>query len=161
MDNFYCKNHPDREAINSCHNCKDSLCEDCIEEGLAYYYCRKPECYTFIEREINDYNKYYANNPRFCDKCIEETISESMGDLETFNFIGTTMHPLGGLCPTCRSKIFVKKYVVFGIPTKSYGMFRMINLSNNAGLISSKRTFISRKMKDQTISPNSINILRE
>ena len=54
MNNSYCKNHPDRKAINSCHNCKESLCEECLEEGLVYYYCRKPECYTFIEREINE-----------------------------------------------------------------------------------------------------------
>jgi hypothetical protein len=156
MDKKFCKNHPDRPAIKFCHNCNDSLCEDCLEEGLVYYYCRKPECYTFIEREINDYKKYYADNPRFCEKCIEETNSESMCALETFNFIGTTMHQFGVLCPTCRSKIYVKRYVVLGIPIKSYGLYRVIHLSDKIGLMSLKKTFISRKMNDQNISRSSV-----
>src|SRR3990170_7859929 len=103
MDITFCKNHPDKKALSVCHNCHDYYCEDCLEEGLTYYYCRKPDCYSFIEKEIKVYEKYYASNPRFCEKCIEETISQSTGNLETFNFIGSTIHTLGGMCPTCRS----------------------------------------------------------
>lgn len=152
MDKKNCKNHPEKKAISFCHNCKEYYCEDCIEEGLKYYYCKKPDCYSYIEKEKNIYEKYYAPNPRFCEKCIDETNPESTGNLETFNFIGSTIRTIGGLCPTCRSVIAEKRYVVLGIPIKSNGYFRVIYLSSNYRFTSSKETFISRKLKNQDIS---------
>lgn len=156
MSNVYCKNHPEKKALSICHNCGEYYCGNCLEEGLVYYYCRKPECYSFIENEINIYEKEYAKNPRFCEKCIEETNSESTGSLSTINFIGSTLHSLGGVCPTCRSIVVEKRWIFLGIPIRSKGFYRAIYLSHKNGFSSSSMTFISRKLKNQKIDLQNI-----
>ena len=40
----YCMNHPDKKALSFCHSCKEYFCEDCLEEGNEYYYCKREAC---------------------------------------------------------------------------------------------------------------------
>ena len=47
-----CKNHPDKKASNTCHNCGGSFCEECLTEGIEYYYCSKPECQSVLNSEL-------------------------------------------------------------------------------------------------------------
>jgi ankyrin repeat protein len=39
-----CYNHPDRIALSFCHSCGRYFCEECLVEGIEYYYCKAPEC---------------------------------------------------------------------------------------------------------------------
>lgn len=40
----YCRNHPLKKALSFCHICREYYCEDCLEEGVEYYYCKKRSC---------------------------------------------------------------------------------------------------------------------
>jgi uncharacterized RDD family membrane protein YckC len=62
MDKF-CLNHPKKKALSFCHNCGDSYCSDCLNEGKEFYYCNKKECKEkFIQEnpveKIIDYYDY-------------------------------------------------------------------------------------------------------
>jgi hypothetical protein len=39
-----CYNHPERKAYSICHSCGRHFCEECLTEGIDYYYCKSPEC---------------------------------------------------------------------------------------------------------------------
>lgn len=42
----YCKNHPNRLALSTCHTCGESYCRECLIDGKEYYYCKAPTCLT-------------------------------------------------------------------------------------------------------------------
>ncbi len=63
MDKMFCINHPEKKALSFCHNCKEYFCKDCLVEGLTYYYCKKSECNSYIEKENLEYKKSYVTNP--------------------------------------------------------------------------------------------------
>lgn len=46
-----CTNHPDRKALSVCHGCAKPYCEDCLDEGKEFYYCRKPACQGLMKKE--------------------------------------------------------------------------------------------------------------
>lgn len=48
----YCSNHPERKAYSICHNCGKDYCEECLDEGKEYYYCRNSECQEVLKKEI-------------------------------------------------------------------------------------------------------------
>lgn len=50
MEN-YCKNHPDKKALSICHNCNEYYCDDCLSEGMSYYYCKKESCQVEFQKE--------------------------------------------------------------------------------------------------------------
>ena len=39
-----CVNHPQKEALSTCHGCGNDYCTDCLDEGIEYYYCKAPHC---------------------------------------------------------------------------------------------------------------------
>ncbi|RPI74322.1 MAG: DUF2007 domain-containing protein [Ignavibacteriales bacterium] len=47
-----CENHPNRNAYSICHNCRKSYCEECLNEGKEYYYCKNPECQEVLRKEL-------------------------------------------------------------------------------------------------------------
>jgi hypothetical protein len=47
-----CLNHPERKAVNVCHNCGGNYCDECLTEGYEYYYCSKPECKAACDAEL-------------------------------------------------------------------------------------------------------------
>ncbi len=48
----YCFNHPTKKAYSVCHNCGKDFCEECLDEGKGYYYCKNPECQKALKAEI-------------------------------------------------------------------------------------------------------------
>lgn len=61
-----CYNHPAKDALSFCHNCKTYYCEECLTEGKEFYYCKKPECQKMLQKEL-----YPAGLPRdiTCPNC--------------------------------------------------------------------------------------------
>jgi hypothetical protein len=91
------------------------------------YYCSKA-CYHFSIR------------PRFCEFCIEETTSESIGSLDTINGTGWTMYGASNQCKHCFSDIRSVRFGIIGIPTFGKGKYRVKSYKN---------FYISRKLKNQ------------
>lgn len=52
-----CFNHPEKKAFSICHGCGKDYCEECLEEGREYYYCRRPECQKLRLQELSDKNE--------------------------------------------------------------------------------------------------------
>jgi hypothetical protein len=52
-----CFNHPDKKALSICHGCGKDYCEECLDEGLEYYYCRRPECHSLLLQELSHENR--------------------------------------------------------------------------------------------------------
>ena len=48
----YCYNHSDRKAFSLCHGCGKDYCEECLDEGTEYYYCKNPECQKLLKDEL-------------------------------------------------------------------------------------------------------------
>ena len=128
-----CVNHPSKDALSFCYNCKKFFCEECLIEGPKYYYCKSSACMETYSQEID-----YSNNPRFCPKCISETTNESAGDAMSFNLVGDKLvNEIREECPICGSIVLEKIGSVFG----RKGTYKIIWLNEN------KTKFISRKMK--------------
>ncbi|MBL1215689.1 MAG: hypothetical protein HND52_20145 [Ignavibacteriae bacterium] len=47
-----CKNHPNKTAYTICNNCKEDFCEDCLDEGKEFYYCKNSECQQKLKDEF-------------------------------------------------------------------------------------------------------------
>jgi uncharacterized protein YbaR (Trm112 family) len=47
----HCFNHLDKKAYSVCHNCGKDFCEECLDEGKEYYYCKNPECLKTLKAE--------------------------------------------------------------------------------------------------------------
>lgn len=61
-----CHNHPEKKAVNTCHNCGNNFCGECLTEGVEYYYCTKPECRAVLDSELIPEQIVCAN----CSKTI-------------------------------------------------------------------------------------------
>ncbi len=48
-----CTNHIDKTAYSICNNCKEEFCEDCLDEGKDFYYCKKEECQKKLKDELS------------------------------------------------------------------------------------------------------------
>ncbi len=135
-----CSYHPYKKALSICHSCRRHFCEDCLIEGPRYYYCKDLPCRKKYEQEID-----YQENPRFCPKCISETIDESAGDMLLVNLMwGEKLertHLEIGDCDICGSIIMVKKKVTMGLE-KNKGYYRVIWLNKE------KTKLISRRIKN-------------
>ena len=118
-----------------------------LVDGWEYRYCRKDKCQSLYQKELEGYEA----NPRFCEKCLEETLPESCGNVETINFVGTTLSVLGDKCPVCHSIVAEKRNVVFGVRLKSLGYYRIIYLEGVDILFLAERIFLSRKLKNQSV----------
>jgi hypothetical protein len=47
-----CFNHPQNDAVGTCHYCGRFLCSHCLRRGDGYYYCKNEfECLAFQEKE--------------------------------------------------------------------------------------------------------------
>ena len=64
-----CTNHPGRTAYSICNNCKEDFCEDCLDEGVEFYYCKKEECQQKLKEELS--SKYIPGNA-VCSNCKSE-----------------------------------------------------------------------------------------
>ncbi len=47
-----CINHPDNEALYTCHSCGKHFCELCLTEAGDYYYCSNPECQEVMRSSL-------------------------------------------------------------------------------------------------------------
>jgi len=131
-----CINHPERDAINFCHGCKKYLCKSCLIEGPRYYYCNSESCLKLYYQEVD-----FSKNPRFCSKCLSETLDESSGDIISVNFIGDKFICEGGEeCSVCGSEVVEKIGPIVG----RKGSYRVIWLDSD------RTKFISRKLKNAT-----------
>lgn len=80
-----CFNHSDKEALNVCHSCGRSFCEDCLTEGLEYYYCKDVACQKEREIELMGKNEIEEN--------IEENMDESQEEImqKLYAFVASEM----------------------------------------------------------------------
>jgi len=140
----YCINHPDKEAVSFCHNCNKYYCSECLNEGLSYYYCKNPECNEKYLEEL-----HYLENPQFCNKCIQDTNTVTIGNLQTVNFIGTSYLPVGDRCDICGSYIVERTFVFLGLPIMRFNdTYRIIKLNTEESFFKgSFESFLSRKIK--------------
>lgn len=46
-----CSNHPERNSLSICHSCGKYFCEDCLDEGDEYYYCKKEKCQLLLNAD--------------------------------------------------------------------------------------------------------------
>ncbi|MCX5727184.1 MAG: hypothetical protein NT030_08525, partial [Candidatus Saganbacteria bacterium] len=128
-----CVNHPHKKALSVCYGCKRSFYSDCLIEGPQSYYCNSETCLKLYEQEID-----YANNPRFCPKCISETTEEASGDIISVNLVGYKfIYESQVKCQVCGSIVAEKIGPLFG----RKGAYRIIWLNPE------KTKFISRKKK--------------
>ena len=113
-------------------------------EGATYYYCKDTQCVEAYKREL-----YQQINPKFCEKCVQETTNESIGYLSTINFIGTSYIPNGDVCTNCNPYRVKKAFVFLRIPLfRSNDSYRLIKISKSESLIrGSSESYISRKLK--------------
>lgn len=86
-----CSNHPDRKAYSICHNCGKDYCEECLEEGKEYYYCKNTECQEILKKELPI--EILSTNV-VCPNC------ESSLELSEDERISGKVH-----CPECESLI--------------------------------------------------------
>ena len=161
MDRF-CKNHFNVKALSFCHSCKEYFCENCLEESIEYYYCKKNTCQEAKRVEaaahdevdklkVSDTPKILINGKAvgFCVKCIGETDSESISKGFSIRnaFIFNEREP----CEVCGSvKMNLKKKVpIIPFFLRDVGSYRIIktwDLDPDA-LYMHKNKFISRKLK--------------
>lgn len=124
---------------------------------MEKYYCAN--CDSLIKQEYNYCTtcgiKLVATNIirlsslNFCSRCMDETIPESTGNLQMYNFIGTTIISLGRRCNICNSFVAKKCLVFGGIPINSFGNFRILKISESGFYINWSTTYLSRKIKNQ------------
>ncbi|MFZ3091822.1 MAG: hypothetical protein WA240_14535 [Nitrospirota bacterium] len=46
-----CSNHPNKNSLSFCHSCGKYFCEDCLNEGEEYYYCKEEKCQLLLKKE--------------------------------------------------------------------------------------------------------------
>ena len=161
MDKF-CKNHPNVKALSFCHSCKEYFCENCVEESVEFYYCKKSLCQEAMRGEATEHDEVDkskgTDTPKilnsgkavgFCENCIGETDSESISKGFSIRnaFIFNEREP----CEICGSvKINLKKKVpiipLFWRDVGSYRIIKTWDLDPDA-LYMHRNKFISRKLK--------------
>lgn len=98
-----CFNHPAKKALSKCHGCGNYFCEECLDEGLEYYYCRRPECQSLRLQELSgkDEKGGYKNESEpemiVCPNC-ETEIEVTEEEIEK-----KAVH-----CPGCEALIDLK-----------------------------------------------------
>ncbi len=106
--------------------------------------------FVYLVRRFKRYDEQYPVTTNFCPKCINETLSESCGNVSSTNFVGTTLKYLGQRCSVCNSYVVEHRWTLFGIPIKVYGRYRIISIPRESSFspVSIRTSFISRKLKD-------------
>ena len=141
---IFCSNHPEIPSFSICGNCKKPYCKDCLNEGVDYYFCNSTECY-----EKYKIDKYYNDNPIFCNNCMEETTDEGAGNMHRLNWTGTSFSGKKNECQICHSYITNKCFVFFNIPIIKLEKYRVKIVGQKFGLLSGidHIQYISRKLK--------------
>ncbi|HEX9657740.1 MAG TPA: hypothetical protein VGB89_12605 [Bacteroidota bacterium] len=47
-----CTHHPDRKGFSICHGCGKDYCQECLDEGREFYYCKNPECQKLLKKQL-------------------------------------------------------------------------------------------------------------
>ena len=88
----------------------------------------------------------FSTHPGWCESCLGETTSETIGNVQTVNLVGGRLSRVWGEeeCPTCHSTIY-RRQVQFVIPLMPYGPeFRVLWVSPSR--------YLSRKLRSQAAS---------
>ncbi len=85
-----CPNHPDKNAVYTCHSCGKHFCELCLTESGDFYYCKNPKCREKVKNTIL---------PDLPEEIICPNCSENL-ELEEKERISLQVH-----CPECDSLI--------------------------------------------------------
>jgi hypothetical protein len=51
-----------------CHNCGKDYCNECLDEGIEYYYCKSPQCQIILNEELMARKKIKL----ICPSCKEQ-----------------------------------------------------------------------------------------
>jgi len=93
------------------------------------------------QKENINSNENIKTQQVFCNKCLEETIPQSTGNLLRINFVGTSIKKIGFSCKICNSLVAEKRFVLYGIPIYSFGYYRIQSVIPNS--------FYARRLTDQ------------
>jgi len=123
------------------------------KDGTVYFVDARTEEEVFVMGMTNTVSSNSKNQNNvdhdFCENCINETESISIGNIQTINFVGKTLAIMGDSCPKCQSFIVEKRSAFLALPLKSHGFFRIIVLKRGSNPLNPKTKFISRLLKDQ------------
>jgi hypothetical protein len=75
-----CVNHPQKEALSFCHECRKYYCNACLVEGAAFYYCYDEKCQAAITE----------NEGLISKKVEEEKVAELSADSNKKTFFKDT-----------------------------------------------------------------------
>ena len=156
----YCKYHPNRTALSSCHSCGEYFCEGCLDEGKEYYYCKNLECQNKLKIELEKHkevkNSKDTDSPKiiinenvvsFCDNCLAETTNVSF-QVNYFMRGHIRFTNERDRCETCGSVIMDKVFVIFPwitIKLSSYKVIKKYEFDQDY-VDKFKNYFISRKL---------------
>lgn len=85
-----CPNHPDKNAVYTCHSCGKHFCELCLTESGDFYYCKSPKCQEEVKTSIL---------PDLPEEIVCPNCSENL-ELEEKERVSRQVH-----CPECDSLI--------------------------------------------------------
>lgn len=71
-----CLNHPNKNSHSLCHSCGKYLCEDCLDAGEEYYYCKEEKCQLLLKEEKSRLQTIKKDSP----EGIEEAKNPEVGD---------------------------------------------------------------------------------
>jgi hypothetical protein len=158
----YCSNHPDIKALSLCHFCKVYYCEDCLVEGIDYYYCKENKCQEAKLRETSAHNEVDRSKgtdaPKvmidggavgFCNKCMQTTIKSSISKGFFSHYV--LLLNERDACKICGSVIMDLKSQPLIVPffrlnLGSYRIIKPLDLDPDA-LYLHRDKYISRKLK--------------
>jgi len=85
--------------------------------------------------------------PLFCRQCMDETIDEPPGSLETIAGIGETLIGTSRKCDICGSVVKKKCFTFLWIPTVYRGSYRVKWIDKSIMPSGTAKSIIARKMK--------------
>ena len=166
----YCKNHPTKKAISFCHSCKQHYCEDCLEEGVEYWFCKSINCLESKLKEAkahDDVKKSKGTDTPlilidgktvgFCNKCINDTSSHSISKAD-FSIRNAMLVNERDKCETCGSVIMDLKKPIFFLFWSVFGTYRVIKMwdLDPDKLNFHRDKYISRKILQDTPQKNNV-----
>lgn len=101
------------------------------------------------QAENTSKNESHDSQQTFCEKCLEETLPQSTGNLWSINFVGTTIKEIGGYCSICGSVVVEKRFTLYGIPLHSYGLYRVKRIFIQKLLFNDDSKLFARRLKNQ------------
>ena len=93
-----CTNHPNKNSLSFCHSCGKYFCEDCLDVGEEYYYCKEEKCQedikaAFLEAARAAKEAYKAGNKEGVakEKAKMDAILEQLRERKAMKIMDATI----------------------------------------------------------------------